>query len=1276
MSSSFKKPINEYPVDGLMPKQDTQAAAFMKKFPSYDGRVDPGAAGMQVTSDGKPKVIDLVDCTGGGDVITTTVVRPSEDTVNGEKVQVIQGLSGRKLIIKPDWKNPSGEYRIGLKRAYELFPSGLTSRLKDDRRHAFEVKHAHLLSTAQARLAEFTKKNSKTTDKNLIKEKLDLEAQIELLKEQMQSYDDPGVMLDCVLFFDGKDWRAVIDVNESGDLRGNPTMTDYRKELQYHTFGEEDLLNFSVNIYEDGNLLSIVTLSGSHGTHVAGIAAANFPEEPALNGVAPGAQIVSLRIGDARLDSMETGPGLTRAAAHLAINKVDLANMSFGEPNGLPTDGHFIKLLAEEAVRKCGCIFVTSAGNDGPCYSSIGAPAGMDASFVTVGAYVKHAQMQAEYALLESFEEQPYTWSSKGPCSDGYNGVDIYAPGSAITSVPMYGLSKLDLKNGTSMSSPNACGCIALMVSALKAEKRQFTPFRLKTAVVQTAKSVNDPQNVGFIQVEKAWEYLETYQDRSDLDVLFEVTVVKRGTQRGVYLRESEETSQVQYLAVKVNPTFMREKDPLNPIYNRAKFDYEARIALIASTSWISTPDYLYLHSGGNAFQIKVDPTALKEGEFHYGEVLGYDTKNPERGPLFKVPVSVIKPITPENGSLLYKGIDFNPGDIIRRFIQVPEGACYATLTLRAKAPVGTCAARFMLHVLQLIPKKSQKDRQKYSFMLGSGSYSDPHSEEQVITKRFAVRGGLNLEVALAQFWSALGKHSVDINIEFHGVQIAGNLADGQSTLHLQPQLTRLDVIAPIRREDNVDISASFNKVRRYLRPTESTLTPLAADRNSLPSTKLLYSLVLTYAFKVDASITVSPAFPQVMNQLYDHYLAGVFGIVYDANCQVVGYLDVYSHDIKLKKKGDYKIVLQLMTEEESVLEKLKTTICELDMDVKSVNFNAFNTISDVYHADKSTLSKVVLERKDAKAFFIAPPSGDSALPKEAKPGDALVGTLTFTSSKVDGGQYKLLYTVPPNPMDSKKDNDKTDKKPTDVELQKNLANAMRDLQITYLKKAANDSSAYKAIASQLESQHGNDIQFLEYKIDAIWTSAGGAAECLVTPNKLGESQAKEIAGLADKILGQIDRRELSEFYGRKQPENPSEEQKEKTKENDKKKQQVIAALKNKTMAQAVTLVNDGQELESSLEELQQWVGEDASDLCIALVKVKLDRLTHRSGLALKTVQKYISEAGIGSDNSNELKKAWKMRAELYQELGWSIWSDYDSKWNLIRCPPGGFAAL
>lgn len=43
---------------------------------------------------------------------------------------MIEGLSGRKLIISDEWKNPSEEYRVGLKRAYELFPDDLKRRIK------------------------------------------------------------------------------------------------------------------------------------------------------------------------------------------------------------------------------------------------------------------------------------------------------------------------------------------------------------------------------------------------------------------------------------------------------------------------------------------------------------------------------------------------------------------------------------------------------------------------------------------------------------------------------------------------------------------------------------------------------------------------------------------------------------------------------------------------------------------------------------------------------------------------------------------------------------------------------------------------------------------------------------------------------------------------------------------------------------------------------------------------------------------------------------------
>ena len=72
-----------------------------------------------------------------------------------------------------------------------------------------------------------------------------------------------------------------------------------------------------MNVWDDGCLLEIVSMPSSHGTHVASIAAANFPDQPEKNGVAPGAQIVSINIGDSRLASMETGTALARACSHI-----------------------------------------------------------------------------------------------------------------------------------------------------------------------------------------------------------------------------------------------------------------------------------------------------------------------------------------------------------------------------------------------------------------------------------------------------------------------------------------------------------------------------------------------------------------------------------------------------------------------------------------------------------------------------------------------------------------------------------------------------------------------------------------------------------------------------------------------------------------------------------------------------------------------------------------------------------------------------------------------
>ena len=276
---------------------------------------------MQITSDGKPKLIERIDASGAGDVEMTKEV----EVVDG----YITGLTGLKMKMPSDWceKNvKSNKFRIGCKRVYSLYPKILRERMQKEKvEKAWDPHHKKSLAKITNAIEQFESSKSGETVtgimvtlllkydwKNQIfldvgKDKLvkdNLDAELDLLMQmdkKMRSSGgqncslangiidtEIGPIFDVISYFNGEHWTVIINNTEDGDLENALVLRPFSIAQEYGVLTKEDSLNVSVNIHNDGDIVEIVGLCSSHGTHVASIAAANFPENPDKNGLAPG----------------------------------------------------------------------------------------------------------------------------------------------------------------------------------------------------------------------------------------------------------------------------------------------------------------------------------------------------------------------------------------------------------------------------------------------------------------------------------------------------------------------------------------------------------------------------------------------------------------------------------------------------------------------------------------------------------------------------------------------------------------------------------------------------------------------------------------------------------------------------------------------------------------------------------------------------------------------------------------------------------------------------
>ena len=249
-----------------------------------------------------------------------------------------------------------------------------------------------------------------------------------------------------------------------------------------------DKVRARVDFVNDGSQLGD---AGGHGTFIAGVIAANGES---YKGVAPEADLVSLRVLDANGNG--TAVGVVRAFNWLLKNRahfnIKVLNISWGAPQATSYQNDLLSALVESAWFS-GVTVVVAAGNDGPVAGTVTSP-GSDPFVVTVGSF-------ADQGTTDLGDDRESVFSSRGPTLDGFVKPDTLAPGQHVLGLRMRGQVYLGADGqpigttadryihmtGTSASAAFVSGVAALVL----AKNARYTPTQVKGAIVASGRAIS-----------------------------------------------------------------------------------------------------------------------------------------------------------------------------------------------------------------------------------------------------------------------------------------------------------------------------------------------------------------------------------------------------------------------------------------------------------------------------------------------------------------------------------------------------------------------------------------------------------------------------------------------------------------------------------------------------------------------------------------------------------------------------------------------------------------